>query len=375
MILNMRILHLEAGRHLYGGAAQVRYLIDGLTAARVDNVLVCPAGSALARTPPAAHLLPLPLRGDLDLGMLPRLVRAVRATQPDLVHVHSRRGADLYGGLAAEIAGVPAVVTRRVDAAEPRWLARLKYRPYSTVIALSRAIEAQLAAAGVDAARVNRIPSAVDTGSYRPDAYARAGLLADFGLPRDALVVGVVAQLIERKGHDRLFSVLPELVRAEPRLRVLCFGRGPLERYLERKIEERGLAQIVQLLGFRDDLPQLLPGFDLLVHPAEREGLGLALLEAAAAGVPVVACAAGGVPDIVEDGVTGALVPVDDAAALRAAIARLLASPAERARLGTAGRIRAERRFGVTGLVTAHVSLYERVLGERAARIARPVNR
>jgi len=371
----MRILHLEAGRHLYGGAAQVRYLIDGLSAAHVDNVLLCPPGSALATEPPAGEIVPLALHGELDLGMLPRLVRAIRAVRPDVVHVHSRRGADLYGGFAAAVAGVPAVLTRRVDSAEPRWLTRLKCRPYSAVVALSRAIEAQLAAAGVADSRLVRIPSAVDTARYRPDPAARARVLAEFGLPGDALVVAVVAQLIERKGHHGFLAVLPELVRAEPRMRVLCFGRGPLEQRLAREIAECGLAQIVTLAGFRRELPQLLPGFDLLVHPAEREGLGLALLEAAAAGVPVVACAAGGVPDVVEHEVTGALVPVGDGAALRDTVGQLLAAPGQRVRLGVAARARAERRFAVPAMVAAHVSLYERVLGERAARVARPVSR
>ena len=371
----MRILHIEAGRHLYGGAAQVRYLIDGLGKERVDNVLVCPPGSALATEPPAARVAPVAMHGELDLGMLPRLVRAIRAAQPDLVHVHSRRGADLYGGLAAAIAGVPAVLTRRVDAAEPPWLARLKYRPYAAVVALSHAIEAQLAAAGVDDTRLKRIPSGVDTGRYRPDAAARERVLAEFGLPSDALVVAVVAQLIERKGHLRFLAELPELARAEPRLRVLCFGRGPLEQRLTREIAERGLAELVTLAGFRGDLPQLMAGFDLVVHPAEREGLGLALLEAAAAGVPVVACAAGGVPDVIEHGVTGELVPVGDTAALREAVRRLRAAPGERKRLGAAARARAERRFGVAGMVAAYLSLYERVLGERAARVVRPVSR
>lgn len=375
MIPSMRILHLEAGRHLYGGAAQVRYLIDGLTAAGVDNVLVCAAGSALAGAPPAGRSLATPLHGDLDLGMLPKLVRAIRATRPDLVHVHSRRGADVYAGVAAAITGVPAVLTRRVDSAEPRWVVRLKCRPYAAVVALSRAIETQLAAAGVGAARLQRIPSAVDTALYRPDAAARARVLAEFALPDDALVVGVVAQLIERKGHGRLLAALPELLAAEPRVRVLCFGRGPLERRLARAIAGRDLARTVTLAGFRDDLPQLLPGLDLVAHPADREGLGLALLEAAAAGVPVVACAAGGVPDVVDDGVTGALVPFHDPAALRFAMLKLLASPAERARLGAAARARAERCFGVAGLVASHVSLYERVLGERVAGVARPVSR
>ena len=371
----MRILHIEAGRHLYGGAAQVRTLIDGLRAARVDSVLVCPVESALAAQPPAARVAAVAMHGDLDVGLLPRLVRVIRAEQPDLVHVHSRRGADLYGGLAAAMAGVPAVLTRRVDAAEPKWLARLKYRPYAAIVGLSRAIEAQLTAAGVDDTRLIRIPSAVDTGLYRPDLRARERVLAAFGLRSDALVVAAVAQLIERKGHHHLLAVLPELVRAEPRLRVLCFGRGPLDRNLAREIEARGLADIVTLAGFRNDLPRLMPGFDLVVHTAEREGLGLAVLEAAAAGVPVVACAAGGVPDVVEHGVTGLLVPVGDVPALRDAIGPLLTSPAERARLGAAARTRAERRFGVAGMAAAYVSLYERVLGERAARVARPVSR
>jgi glycosyltransferase involved in cell wall biosynthesis len=109
---------------------------------------------------------------------------------------------------------------------------------------------------------------------------------------------------------------------------------------------------------------------DVLAHAAVREGLGLALLEAASAGVPVVAFAAGGVPDAVVDGVTGLLVPVGDTAAWRAALARLLAGRVERARLGGAARAHAERHFGIDGLVDAHLELYGRVLGERAARAA-----
>jgi glycosyltransferase involved in cell wall biosynthesis len=357
----MRIVHIEAGRHLYGGAAQVRYLIDGLASTKVENVLVCARGGALAATPPAARAV-----------TLPKLVRLLRRERPDLVHVHSRRGADLFGGLAAALTGVPAALTRRVDANEPAWLIRAKCRPYGAVVALSGAIQAQLTAAGVAGARVVRIASAVDTLRYRPDRAARGRLLAAFALPSDALVLAVVAQLIERKRHAWLLAVLPELVRAEPNLRVLCFGRGPLERRLREEIAARDLSGVVTLAGFRDDLPELMPGFDLLVHPAEREGLGLALLEAAAAAVPVVACAAGGVPDVVVDGVTGMLVPVEDAAALRSAVQRLLAAPAERRRLGAAARARAERRFAIGGLVAAHLALYERMLGERVVPIAPP---
>jgi glycosyltransferase involved in cell wall biosynthesis len=366
----MRIAHIEAGRHLYGGAAQVRYLVEGLAARGVDNVLLCARESELAAAVPAAQVRALPMHGELDITLPLRLARELKRLQPDLVHVHSRRGADLYGGLAAALAGVPAVLTRRVDAAEPPLLARCKYRPYRAVVALSRAIEAQLQAAGVPRERIVSIASGVDTQRYRPDPAARARLRAALALPADALLVGVAAQLIERKRHAWLFALLPELVREYPKLVVVCFGRGPLEARLRAELRERGLPEHVVLAGFRADLAALLPGLDLLAHPANREGLGLALLEAASAGVPVVACGVGGVPDVVVDGETGVLVARDDAAAFRQALRTLLASPAERARLGAAARRHAERHFDTARLVAAHHALYGRVLGERREQAA-----
>jgi glycosyltransferase involved in cell wall biosynthesis len=366
----MRIAHVEAGRHLYGGAAQVDYLLQGLTGRGVENVLLCPKDSELAAATSAALVRPLPMRGELDAALLLRLARELKRLKPDLVHVHSRRGADLYGGLAAALAGVPALLTRRVDAPEPAAFARLKYRPYRAVVALSRAIERQLVDAGVARRRVVLIPSGVDTHRYRPDPAARDRLRAAFTLHADALVVGVVAQLIERKRHSWLFALLPALLREFPQLTVLCFGRGPLEGRLRAELGGRGLADRVQLAGFRADLQTLTAGLDLLAHPAGREGLGLALLEAASAGVPVVACAVGGVPDVVLDGETGVLVPRDDAAAFGEALRRLLASPAERARLGAAARRHVERRFDTARLVAAHHSLYTRLLGEHAAAVA-----
>ena len=366
----MRIVHVEAGRHLYGGARQVLHLIEGLSVRGIDNVLVCARGSALARETRAATIIEVPMQGELDVLLLPRLVRELKRWQPDLVHVHSRRGADLYGGVAALLEGTPAVLTRRVDSPEPAVVGRFKYAPYRAVVALSRAIERQLVDAGVPSACVVRIPSAVDTQRYRPDAAARERLRAAFALPADALVVGVVAQLIERKRHAWLLAALPELLREVPHLRVLCFGRGPLEQRLKADVVDRGLTQHVTFAGFRADLPQLVPGLDVLAHPASREGLGVALLEAASAGVPVVACDVGGVPDVVVDGHTGLLVPADDAGALRAALARLLCDRAERARLGAAARAHVERRFDISGLVDAHVSLYRRVLTASSAPAA-----
>jgi glycosyltransferase involved in cell wall biosynthesis len=363
----MRIVHIESGRHLYGGAAQVRDLLDGLAAAGVDSTLVCARGSELARAVRRAAVVELPMGGDLDVRLIGRLRRTLARLDPDLVHVHSRRGAELYGGLACALERAPAVLTRRVDSYEPRCWARLKYRPYRAIVALSRAIESQLVAgAGLPAARVRRIPSAVDAERWRPDPSARSRLRAAFDWPADALVVGVVAQLIARKGHARLLRVLPALVARHPVLRVACFGRGPLEAALRSELARLGLDRHVRLAGFRDDLDALLPGLDVLAHPAEREGLGVAVLEASSCGVPVLACAAGGIVDAIEHERTGLLVAVNDAEALGAALERLIGDPALRRQLGAAARARVERDFSVAGMIDRHVRLYADVAGAAA---------
>jgi glycosyltransferase involved in cell wall biosynthesis len=373
MISKMRIVHIEAGRHLYGGAVQVRHLVDGLAGAGVDNVLLCARGSELAAAPPAAAVVPLPMHGELDVSLPRRLAAELSRFAPDVVHVHSRRGADLYGGVAASRLGVPAVLTRRVDAAEPAWLARGKYERYDAIVALSRVIEEQLLAAGAPADRIVRIPSAVDLRGFAPRAAARRLLQESFDVPADALVLGVVAQLIPRKRHAWLWALLPELARQYPALHVLCFGRGPLEPELRVQLDGLGLASCVTLAGFRPNLPALMAGLDVLAHPAEREGLGVALLEAAAAGVPVVACAVGGVPDVVVHDRTGMLVPVDEPRAFSAALARLLSAAEERSRLGVAARRLVAERHTVARLVASHLALYERVLDGRAAAARRVV--
>lgn len=381
----MRVAHIESGRYLYGGAAQVAYLVRGLAMHGTENVVICAAGGELAaslddargglglragvagrdvRRSAAGNIEVVGLRmaGDLDAGLVPRLRRALRAAAPDVVHVHSRRGAEIFGGVAAALERLPAVVTRRVDAWEPAFLARSKYRRYARVVAISSAIERDLLErVGLERERVVRIASAVGATRFMPDATARARLEAAAGVAGDAVVLAVVAQLIERKGHALLFAELAALLRRCPNVYVVCFGRGRLEHSLARDVAARGLADHVRFLGFRDDLPALLPGADLLVHPAEREGLGVALLEAASAGLATVACAAGGVVDVVEDEVTGLLVPLGDGAALRHAIERLVANPDERRRMGAVARERVLARFSVAEMVARHLELYERL--------------
>lgn len=355
----MKILHLEAGRHFYGGARQAGYLIDGLAERGCLNLLVCNPGHALARRS-NAEVVEMALGGDVDFSLSRRLAAVLDTHRPDIVHVHSRRGADTFGGRAAQAAGIPAILTRRVQSAEPGFWLRAKCRPYAAVVAISTAVRDQLARAGIGADRLTLIPSAVATDAFRPDAAARSRLIERFDLPQDALIAGAAAQLIRRKGLKYLIPLMARLTESEPTMRLLVFGQGPGRAALERAVVRSGMQRRVLLTGFRDDWPALVPGLDVFLHPARREGLGAAVLEAMSAGVPVIASAIGGIVDAIDNGVDGFLVSEDDE--WLDALERLLADSALRKRIGRAARRKVESRFTIAGMTDAYVSLYEATL-------------
>ena len=363
IIATMKILHVETGRHLYGGPQQVLYLVAALIDRSHDCTLVCPPGSGLDA---AARAAGIPVRnlfcaGDLDLPFAYRLTQYLQTAQPDLVHCHSRRGADMLGGLAASLADIPAIVSRRVDSTEMRLMAALRYRPFRKIIAISEAIAAILRDHDVDAARIEVIRSAVDTERFLVPAN-RAAFRAEFGIPEAAIVIAAAGQLIPRKGHRYLLQAVADLRHTHPGIRLIIFGEGYLNNQLRAQAAALGLGDIAQFAGFRDDLDDYMTCFDIFAHPALAEGLGVATLKAAAAGVPVVGFNAGGLAEAVSDGETGILVPAEDVEALRDAIARLIDQDDLRARMGAAGRERMQKSFSIDTMVNKHVELYESVL-------------
>ena len=359
----MKILHVETGRHLYGGPQQVIYLARALRDMGHDNLIVCPPGSGIDN---AAREAGIPVRnlfcaGDLDLPFAYRLAQFIGQSKPDIVHCHSRRGADVLGGLAASFADVPAVVSRRVDNTEMRLVAALRYRPFRKVIAISEAIAAELRDRGVEPERLAIIRSAVDVTRFDKGGDC-TGFRKEYGVPDDALLIAAAGQLIPRKGHRYLLQAVAELGTDKTGLRVLIFGEGYLRGQLQAQAEALGIADVVTLAGFREDLDDFVGCFDIFVHPALAEGLGVAALKAAAAGVPVVGFEAGGLREAVVNDETGILVPPEDAGALHRAIARLLADEHLRTRLGRAGKKRMQDDFSIATMAEEHVALYESVI-------------
>jgi glycosyltransferase involved in cell wall biosynthesis len=359
----VKILHVETGRHLYGGPQQVIYLISALSERGHDSTLVCPPDSGIdsAARMAGIRVENLFCAGDLDLPFAYRLAQYIQATKPDLVHCHSRRGADVLGGLAARFADVPAIVSRRVDNTEMRLMAALRYRPFKKIIAISVAIAEVLRACDVDADRIEVIRSAVDTERFAaaPDC---AVFREEFSVADDDFVIAAAGQLIPRKGHRYLLQAVADLKRTYTNIRLIIFGEGYLNNQLRAQAASLGLADTVQFAGFRDDLDDFIGCFDVFAHPALAEGLGVATLKAAAAGIPVVGFDAGGLSEAVDDGETGLLVPAEDVLQLQNALRRLLTDKDLRTRLGAAGQVRMQKEFSIATMADKHIALYDAVL-------------
>ena len=360
----VKTVHVETGRHFYGGAQQVVWLLEGLVAAGIECQLVCPPDSEIEAAAAAAGLdvRPIPCAGDLDVRFAWRLRRFLRLAEPDIVHCHSRRGADFLGGWAANSAGISAVLSRRVDNPESDHGSLA----LSTIQACRRDFRQHcrgIETNGLDTERLEVIRDAVNVECVNSDPAADV-LHNLFGIIENQFSIAVVAQLIRRKGHRFLFDVLPGLCLKHPHIKVVIFGVGPLEEQLRALVRKLGLSGAVTFAGFRLDLDQYLAAFDLLVHPAEKEGLGVAMLKGAAAGLPVIAFDVAGAKEAVSHGKTGALIPVGDLESLQKAIELMIEEPEMRQTLGVAGRRRMQDEFSVPAMVESHIDLYERVMNE-----------
>lgn len=357
----MKILHIETGRHLYGGALQVCYLLEGLAEQGIENLLLCTKGSEISRTAaPFAAIEAIPMHGELDLLFPFRLSRLIRKYQPDCVHVHSRRGADLWTGMCAHRHNAPAIITRRVDNREWPPFARFKYGTYDRVITISEGIRQVLLSEGLAPEKVTCIHSVVKIDNYNISA-DREWFEKEFKIPATAPVIGVIAQMIPRKGHRYLLEIAPKLRSLFPDLKIIFFGQGPLRENLEKYVSEHTLSEIITFAGFRKDMPKILPCLDLVVHPALMEGLGVSLLQAAAAGVPIVGARAGGIPEIVRDGVNGYLVEPGNVEQLYDAVSKLLENPVLAQQFGVAGRNVVLHYFSMPTMVEKYVNIYKQL--------------
>jgi len=303
------------------------------------------------------------MRHELDLVAAWHLSRYLLQQHVEILHMHTPH-AHTIGLLACKLAPtVRLVVSRRSDFAPARnWLSRYKYaHPGVQYVAVSDAVRQVLIASGVPPQWVQTVYSGIDL--HRCLEIPAAPPL----FPAGTRVIGTVGHLAGQKGHRYLLEAMALLTREEPRLGLVIAGDGALRTDLEAQAATLGITAHVCFTGFRRDILALMQSFEIFVFSSYLEGLGTAILDAMALGKPVVATRAGGIPEVVQEGITGLLVPPRDPWALADAVRYLLGHPEHGQTFGRAGRQRVEQYFTVERMVCRTLQVYAQVLSNVSA--------
>jgi glycosyltransferase involved in cell wall biosynthesis len=358
----LAILHVDPERGMGGGETQVLGLVRHLAAAGDRQVIAADPDGLLAAGAAALGIavVPLRIRNHADVVAGRRLARLMTEHRYDIVHFHTARAHAMSAFLGRRSAA-RRVVTRRMDYAlrggrYARWLYN---RGADAVVAISEGVRAALLAGGVEPARIHVVPSGVDVERFAVAPGRREAERARLGLAPVDFTVAVVAALEERKGHSTLLDAVATL--ADLPLRILCAGTGSRAAALAARRDALGLGDRVRFLGQVRDVPGLLAAADAVVMPSRHEGLGVAALEAMAAGRPLIATRVGGLPEVVGAD-AGILVEPDDAAGIAAAIGRLARDPETARALACAGQARVRTRFTLAAMARGTRAVYRQLL-------------
>lgn len=346
-----RILHVDSGRNWRGGQRQVFLLAVGLHDRGYRTLVVAPTGSPLIRHAEKAGLptYRLTLRGEWDIRAARELRAVAREWHADLIHAHDARSHSI--ALLSQLfrRKTRVVVTRRV--AFPPKRIRLKYgRRVDAFIAISHAVKHAMVTAGIKPDRIEVVYSGVPAPQLnRPRDWRR-----ERGWPSNTVICGIVGAMTREKGLDSVAGIsrrLPGDIFRRTRL-LLLGGKG------------KGATTVAGVegfdAGFIEEIHDAVAGVDVLWHPARSEGLGTAVIDAMALGVPPIAFAVGGLPEVIEDGKSGRLVPPGDMAEFARAATELITDDGLRARLADGARKRA-REFDAGRMIERTAEVYNRV--------------
>lgn len=357
----LTILHLDTERGWRGGERQLLWLAGALTRQGHRNYVAARRDEPLSRRARASGLPTLASdpAGEADLAAALGLRRKLRPLGVDLVHAHTAHALAL-AAVATLGTGVPVVAARRVDFPLRQNLAtRWKYGRAAAVIAVSGAVRDELLRGGMAPGRVSVVHDGVDL--ERRTERATPALLESLGVPPGAPLAVQVAQLVGHKDPVTFVRAVAAARRLVPELHGLLVGEGEQRAAVEREIAELGVEGSVHLAGYRTDADSILASADVVALSSRGEGMGSVLLDALMLARPIVATRAGGIPEVLEDGTSGLLVPVGDAGSMGNAIARILRDASLAASLSAGAAARADR-FSMARTAEATLEVYRRVL-------------
>ncbi len=379
MVATLKLLYLNSLPNYGGGEKHTWLLMRGLRERGWRVHLAAPPGSPLGEQARAdgfgVHLVDF--RSKWDAGSATALYRLIRRERFDVVHAQDHRSL-LLGLPMAWLAGVPVRVAtvhmlntersyppmtgakRTLYSAIDRWLARLA----TGIVAISKWNRDALLREGIASQKVRTIYPGIDLREFDQPGplHAPNPLVA---IPEEAPVVGVVGRLEQQKGVDVLLRAFPAVLERHPEAYILVVGDGLQRPRLEVLAAELGVWERTIFAGLRKDVSALLRRFTVMAMPSLYEGLPVVPMEAYTAGVPVVAAAVYGVPEVVLDGASGLLVPPGEPPPLADALVSLLEDASRRAQMAEAGRRLVEERFSLRAMVEATASYYRDLLSAK----------
>ncbi|MCX5725374.1 MAG: glycosyltransferase family 4 protein [Nitrospirae bacterium] len=368
-----RILYVHGIGAIGGAERDLLALLKSLDRDKWEPYVVCPGTGPLLdqlqvlAVPTHGLTLP-PWRKFLSFFQRRSAVRRLRDLvthlDPAMIHVndiwwvpHTLRA------VRYNPASVPIVAHVRQEI-EPAKVRRYGLDRVDAVVAISRQVEQSLIVGGVSANRVRTLYSGIDFSGTQPQTDGQV-IRQRAGIPSGAILLGTVANLFPRKGYEVMLRALPAIIHAVPTAHYMIVGSDE-NHYADRLMklaQELKFAEHVHMVGCQDAVHPFLASLDLYVHPALMEGFGIAVVEAMAMGKAVVATTTGGLPEVVEQGETGLLVPPGDAESLSATVIALLEDKVRREQMGRNGMVRAQERFSLAASVMQMEQLYGEVVG------------
>ncbi|MDT5121063.1 MAG: hypothetical protein QOC96_545 [Acidobacteriota bacterium] len=363
----MRILHINSARALGGGERHLADLANALSERGHEVYAALPARSPLREelnALPSNNIFTLRLRNALDVSSALELKRLIRAHQIEIVHAHLARDYPLAALATKRNRHAKFIITRHVLFPLNR-LHSVTLSRVARVIAVSRAVERALLAQKIfPANKINVIPNGIDFRRLNASlqSFNREDFCRHLKIQPESPLVGTIGELKRQKGHEDFLRASAIVARKKPDAHFIIAGAdttrtGEHRASLERLVNKLQLNGRVHFTGWLDDVAQLLAALDVYVSASHTESFGLAIVEAMAAGLPVVATATEGAREIIDED-AGTLVPVGDAEALAAAILRLLENPTERTRIGKLAQTSARTNFSLERMVDATEQVY-----------------
>lgn len=376
----MQVVHLIKAKQIGGAERHLLMLLPALIARGIDArllVLVEPDtpmqdlfAEAEARGIPAEAI---PLKGNLDVVIINRIRAKLVELKPDILHTHLIH-ADTFGIAAAKLASVPFLITSRHAEDDFRKRSPIRaannimWRGFDAGIAISNAVKNFLIE--VEGAPPDRVHTILYGMEHEPidseyTQSARQKLRDALELDPDSTVLGMVCRLVEVKGITYALQAMERLTSMYDNLHLAIVGDGPLMHDLKHEVAERGITDCVHFMGWREDVPEIMAGLDLLLITSFSEGFGLVAIEAMSKRVPVIANNVSALPEVIVHQETGILIPPKNVDALVDAISNLVYDRSLRVHMGMLGEDRVEQHFTVDRMADETVALYRRFVPEK----------